>query len=83
MSLRNWLACLLSAVLWTVASPASLRAAVPPTAEHPWRALHVINYTTDDGLKKLTEQLPQLAKMGINCLILEVNYGGAAADKIP
>lgn len=50
-------------------------AAVPPTAEKPWRALHVISYTSDDGLDKLAKQLPQLAKLGINCLILEVNYG--------
>jgi glycosyl hydrolase family 20 len=50
-------------------------AAVPPTAEQPWRALHVINYTTDERLEGLAQQLPQLAKMGINCLILEVNYG--------
>ncbi len=50
-------------------------AAVPPTAEHPWRALHVISYTNDTSLDRLAEQLPQLASMGINCLILEVNYG--------
>jgi hypothetical protein len=50
-------------------------AASPPTAEKPWRALHVISYTTDDALAKLAAQLPQLADLGINCLILEVNYG--------
>jgi hypothetical protein len=50
-------------------------AASPPTAEKPWRALHVISYTTDDALAKLAAQLPQLAEMGVNCLILEVNYG--------
>lgn len=49
--------------------------AAPPTAENPWRALHVINYATDEGLSKLAKQLPQLAEMGVNCLILEVNYG--------
>ena len=48
---------------------------VPPTADHPWRALHVISYTNDSALKRLAEQLPQLSKLGINCLILEVNYG--------
>jgi hypothetical protein len=50
-------------------------AAVPPTADHPWRALHVISYTNDSALDRLAEQLPQLAKLGINCLILEINYG--------
>jgi hypothetical protein len=47
----------------------------PPTADQPWHALHVINRTSDDALAKLAKQLPQLAGMGINCLILEVNYG--------
>jgi hypothetical protein len=54
---------------------ANLSATVPPTAEQPWRALHVINYNTDERLEQLARQLPQLAAMGINCLILEVNYG--------
>jgi hypothetical protein len=54
---------------------ARLIAEVPPTANKPWRALHVINYTTDERLVGLERQLPQLAKLGINCLILEVNYG--------
>jgi hypothetical protein len=52
-----------------------LKAAVPPTADRPWRALHVISYTNDSALDRLAEQLPQLAKLGVNCLILEVNYG--------
>jgi hypothetical protein len=47
----------------------------PPTANRPWRALHVINYTRDERLERLKGQLPQLAEMGVNCLILEVNYG--------
>jgi hypothetical protein len=54
---------------------ANLSATVPPTAKQPWRALHVINYNTDERLEQLARQLPQLAAMGINCLILEVNYG--------
>jgi Glycosyl hydrolase family 20, catalytic domain len=53
----------------------TLVAAVPPTANEPWRAMHVISYRSDDALDRLGEQLPQLAKMGLNCLILEVNYG--------
>ena len=50
---------------------------VPPTAEHPWRALHVINYASDAALEKLAEQLPKLAELGINCLIVEVDYSFA------
>ena len=39
------------------------------------QALHLISHTTDDSLEKLAGQLPELAKLGINCLILEVDYG--------
>ena len=46
----------------------------PPTAQNPWRAIHVINYTSDESLSTLEKQLPELAKLGINCLMLEVNY---------
>src|SRR3954449_2336820 len=49
-------------------------AEVPPTTNHPWHALHLINHGTDDRLEHLEKQLPQMAKLGINCLILEVNY---------
>ena len=62
-------------VLGRVIHGALAWAATPPTAEKPWRALHVISYTTDDDLTRLAGQLPQLATMGVNCLILEVNYG--------
>lgn len=40
-----------------------------------WRALHLINYLTDEHLERLSEQIPRLAEMGINTLILEINYG--------
>ena len=62
-----------AAMGWLLGSTGAF-AAVPPTADHPWRALHVISYTNDPALDRLAEQLPQLAKLGINCLILEVNY---------
>jgi hypothetical protein len=47
---------------------------VPPTSQHPWRTVHLTNHTTDAALERLSEQLPQLAKMGVNCLILEIDY---------
>jgi hypothetical protein len=61
---------LMGALVFSVAA----RGDVPPTAEHPWRAIHFICYHDDDGLSKLEQQLPQLANSGINCIILEVNY---------
>lgn len=45
-----------------------------PTAENPWRALHVISVHDNDGLALLRTQLPKLAAMGVNCLVIEVNY---------
>ena len=40
-----------------------------------WRAVHVLNYPDDDALELLKKDVPVLAKMGINVLILEVDYG--------
>jgi Glycosyl hydrolase family 20, catalytic domain len=71
---RIWI---LSGLLLATLVVAVARAEVPPTAEHPWRALHVINYTSDAALQKLADQLPKLAQLGINCLILEVDYSFA------
>ncbi|HEX3602000.1 MAG TPA: family 20 glycosylhydrolase [Lacipirellulaceae bacterium] len=65
---------LLSVMVISLGSATAARAVVPPTADQPWRALHVINYTSDAGLDKLAKQLPQLAELGINCLIVEVDY---------
>ena len=62
-------------LLFVATSCGGVFAAAPPTAETPWHALHVISYRTDEQLAKLEKQLPQLAELGVNCLILEVNYG--------
>jgi hypothetical protein len=65
---------------FTIASllrPAFASAAVPPTTEHPWRALHLINIHGDGALQKLAGQLSQLANLGVNCLIIEVDYSYA------
>jgi hypothetical protein len=39
-----------------------------------WRGLHLIVFKTDDDLKVLESQIPKLALMGVNVLILEINY---------
>jgi len=41
----------------------------------PWRGLHLPGYGTDKDLETLGSQVPKLAEMGLNVLILEVNYG--------
>lgn len=44
-------------------------------AKHkPWRALHLLSYTTDARLDSLAARLPELSRMGLNTLILEVDY---------
>ncbi len=40
-----------------------------------WRAVHLIGYTNDDLLETLGKDIPVLAEMGIDVLILEVDYG--------
>lgn len=39
-----------------------------------WHAVHLIGYNTDDGLRTLEEHIPTLDKMGINVVILEIDY---------
>src|SRR5690348_14718757 len=43
----------------------------------PWRAVHLLNYDTDADLDALAQNLPALAKQGINVIILEVDYNFA------
>ena len=43
----------------------------------PWRALHLLDYSTDAALDALAQNLPTLAKQGINVIILEVDYNFA------
>ena len=58
----------------SLGQPSDGRADTPPTADKPWRAVHSISHRNDESLEKLEKQLPELAALGINCLIIEVNY---------
>src|SRR4051794_15340583 len=75
---RHSFRMLVSVVVCTTAC--KVLAISPPTAEKPWHALHLINQGTDQKLERLAVQLPQLAKLGINCLILEMNYSFSYAS---
>jgi hypothetical protein len=46
--------------------------AAPPAR---WIAAHMLNLGSDADLEIVRKQLPDLAKLGLNTLILEVNYG--------
>ncbi|HTU88579.1 MAG TPA: family 20 glycosylhydrolase [Gemmataceae bacterium] len=39
-----------------------------------WRGLHLLNYNSDKDLETLGRQIPKLAEMGLNVLVLEVDY---------
>jgi len=51
----------------------------PPLPAAPWRAVHLLNYDSDDELDALAERVPDLAAMGVNVLVLEVDYNFAFA----
>lgn len=43
-------------------------------AKLKWRAVHLLHYNSDKALEELAKHLPKLAEMGINKIILEVDY---------
>src|SRR5260370_36951734 len=43
----------------------------------PWHAVHLLNYNSDSDLEALGQNLGRLAEMGINTMILEVDYNFA------
>src|SRR2546423_10383749 len=65
----------LSMVLIASVGQRHCEASSPPTADLPWRALHLNNYDTDKKLAALAKQLRELAKLGVNCIILQIDYG--------
>jgi len=39
-----------------------------------WRAVHLLDYDTDEKLNELGNKIPGLVRLGINVIFLEVNY---------
>jgi len=39
-----------------------------------WRALHLLGYDSDKNLEALGDQVPKLAELGLNVIILEIDY---------
>jgi hypothetical protein len=39
-----------------------------------WRALHLLNFNTDQDLETLGRQVPRLGELGLNVIVLEVDY---------
>jgi len=63
---------LLRVTLLVLMAALTVSAATRPSK--PWRAIHVLSYSTDAALDALGKNLEPLAKQGINVLILEVDY---------
>jgi len=59
---------LLIAAAWTPVCASVAKNAVP------WRAIHLLDYNSDSALDVLGKNLESLAKVGINVIILEVDY---------
>jgi hypothetical protein len=68
-------AVVLALVAVTRATAADPEGQKPAKKAEPWRALHLLNYETDKDLDTLGGQVPRLAAMGLNVIILEVDYG--------
>src|SRR5205085_4270864 len=58
----------------TVAYAISAQVGGHPKQGEQWRALHLIGYETDSDLDALGQDIPKLAELGVNVLILEVDY---------
>ena len=78
-------ATLTSARVWFVvlflvaisAWPCEARSRFESGRAKPWRAVHLLNYNSDSDLEALGQNLRKLTEMGINTVILEVDYSFA------
>jgi hypothetical protein len=72
---RVWLVVLFVATFWPWPSPA--KSLFESKRVRPWRAVHLLEYNNDVALEALGQNLGKLADMGVNTLILEVDYNFA------
>ena len=57
--------------------PCQARSRFESRRAQSWHAVHLLNYNSDTDLEALGQNLGKLAEMGINTLILEVDYNFA------
>jgi len=72
-----WCSMILAATLVIgilILSGSTQRKALELKKQEKWRGVHLLNYNNDADLEKLVSDLPKLATMGINFVILEVDY---------
>lgn len=68
----NLIAVLISLVI--IAGCSSTKIIVGPKPGENWKGIHLLNYNNDTDLAELGAIVPQLAGMGINVIVLEVDY---------
>jgi hypothetical protein len=51
-----------------------VRAMTGSKVSQPWRAVHLLDYNNDNSLDALGKNLENLAKQGINVIVLEIDY---------
>ena len=70
-AIQIWLLWLLLTI-----TPALAAGVQPAPTKQPdkWRGLHLIVFKSDKDLEILSTQIPKLASMGVNVLILEIDY---------
>lgn len=73
--LLRWFAVLF--LLLIFAWPCLGKGRVEARRAQPWRAVHLLNYNNDSDLEVLGQNLGKLAALGINTVILEVDYNFA------
>jgi hypothetical protein len=74
-SLRVWFVVLFLVAI--SAWPGQARSRFESKRAQPWHALHLLNYNNDSDLEALGQNLGKLAEMGVNTVILEVDYNFA------
>ncbi|MFP4083100.1 MAG: family 20 glycosylhydrolase [Candidatus Aminicenantes bacterium] len=54
-------------------APSQVQKDIPETGRK-WHGVHLLDYNTDEDLKELARNVPRLTALGINTIILEVDY---------
>ena len=75
MKFTRYLSVVLFLLLCAAWTPVG--ASVGSKQSKPWRAVHLLDYNSDSALDALGQNLENLAKQGINTIILEVDYNFA------
>src|SRR6266481_5229946 len=81
MNLTRYLSVVLLLLLCAAWTPVG--ASVGSKQSKPWRAVHLLDYNSDSALDALGQNLENLAKQGVNVIILEVDYNFASPQRLP